>query len=105
MESLQMRYASLLGALLLVLAATAPATAARAPAAPAADAAAQESDCTFPVELTDQSGTTVTVEESPSRVVTLNPSAAQTMWGAGRPGQGRRRDEIRDEPGGRRGED
>jgi iron complex transport system substrate-binding protein len=78
-----MRYASLLGALLLVLAATAPATAARAPAAPAADAAAQESDCTFPVELTDQSGTTVTVEESPSRVVTLNPSAAQTMWELG----------------------
>jgi len=78
-----MRYAPLFGVLLLVLAATAPATAAAAPAAPSADVVAQESDCTFPVELTDQSGTNVTVEEEPSRVVTLNPSAAQTMWEIG----------------------
>lgn len=74
---------------MLVLAATAPATAtvapatATAPTAPAADAAAQGSECSFPVELTDQSGTNVTVEEEPSRVVTLNPSAAQTMWEIG----------------------
>ena len=72
-----MRYTPVLGVLLLVLAATAPATAATA------DVSAQQTNCSFPVERTDLSGTTVTVEEEPSRVVTLNPSAAQTMWEIG----------------------
>lgn len=69
-----MRYATVLGVLLLVLAAATPATAA---------VSVQESNCSFPVERTDLSGTEVTVEEEPSRVVTLNPSAAQTMWEMG----------------------
>lgn len=37
-------------------------------------------ECTFPVERTDATGETVHVEESPERVVTTSPSAAQTLW-------------------------
>jgi len=40
-------------------------------------------DCSFPVERTDVTGTDVRVTEEPTRVVTLNPSAAQTMWEIG----------------------
>jgi len=61
----------------LVLAAAAPAGVA------GATAQTQQDDCTFPVTLTDASGTEVTVEERPDRVTTLNPSAAQTMWEIG----------------------
>jgi iron complex transport system substrate-binding protein len=44
----------------------------------AAAPAAQES-CSFPVSATDATATELTVEEPPERVVTLAPSAAQTM--------------------------
>lgn len=64
---------SVLLAALLVLAAVAPAAVAAGPAK-------QTDDCTFPYTATDASGTEVTLEERPSRVTTLNPSAAQTMW-------------------------
>jgi iron complex transport system substrate-binding protein len=40
-------------------------------------------DCTFPFEATDATGTTVTLAADPQRVVTLLPSAAQTMWEIG----------------------
>lgn len=40
-------------------------------------------NCTFPVTQTDATGTDVTVDEKPERVVTLSPSAAQTMWEIG----------------------
>jgi iron complex transport system substrate-binding protein len=40
-------------------------------------------DCTYPVTLDDATGTAVTVDEEPERVVTLLPSAAQTMWAIG----------------------
>lgn len=43
----------------------------------------QEKHCSFPLELVDATGTTVTIEEEPTRVVTLSPSAAQTMWEIG----------------------
>jgi len=43
------------------------------------DASAQ-SACEFPFTATDATGTEVTVEDAPERVVTLAPSAAQTMW-------------------------
>lgn len=45
-------------------------------------AAAQESssECSFPVTRADATGTEVTVEAAPERVVALGPSAAQTMW-------------------------
>lgn len=39
--------------------------------------------CSFPFSSTDATGTEVTVEEEPERIVTLNPSAAQTMWEIG----------------------
>ncbi len=45
--------------------------------------AAAQSNCSFPVTETDATGTEVTVEASPERVVTLGPSAAQTMWEIG----------------------
>lgn len=40
-------------------------------------------DCEFPVSATDATGTEVTVEEEPERVVVLAPSAAQVMWEIG----------------------
>ncbi|MFW5918803.1 MAG: PGF-CTERM-anchored ABC transporter substrate-binding protein [Halanaeroarchaeum sp.] len=43
----------------------------------------QVDDCTFPVTETDATGTEVTIEEEPETVVTLGPSAAQTMWEIG----------------------
>jgi iron complex transport system substrate-binding protein len=45
-------------------------------------AGAQET-CSFPVTKTDATGTEVTMEEEPNRIVTLSPSAAQTMWKIG----------------------
>lgn len=44
-----------------------------------APAAAQE-DCEFPVTATDATGTEVTLEEEPERVVVTAASAAQTIW-------------------------
>ena len=70
-----MKLRTIAGALLLLLAATTPAA--------GATGAAQESNCAFPVERTDATGTNVTVESEPSRIVTLNPSAAQTLWEMG----------------------
>lgn len=52
-------------------------------AAPAADSgygAATTQECSYPVTETDATGTDVTVDEEPARVVVLAPSAAQTMW-------------------------
>ncbi|WP_318568413.1 ABC transporter substrate-binding protein [Salinigranum marinum] len=47
----------------------------------AGPATAQESGgCSFPVSETDATGTTVTLSGSPDRIVTLNPSAAQTVY-------------------------
>lgn len=39
--------------------------------------------CRFPFSTTDATGTEVTVENEPQSIVTLNPSAAQTMWEIG----------------------
>ncbi|MDR5673979.1 PGF-CTERM-anchored ABC transporter substrate-binding protein [Halalkaliarchaeum sp. AArc-GB] len=62
-----------------------------APAAGAASSSVADVDepdatyepCEFPVELTDATGETVTIEEKPERVTTIGPSAAQTMWEIG----------------------
>ena len=43
----------------------------------------QTEACSFPYTATDATGTEVTVETDPERIVTLNPSAAQTMWEIG----------------------
>ncbi|MEF8975214.1 MAG: PGF-CTERM-anchored ABC transporter substrate-binding protein [Halapricum sp.] len=40
-------------------------------------------DCSYPVEVTDATGETVTIEEEPERVVALGASTAQTMWSIG----------------------
>jgi iron complex transport system substrate-binding protein len=49
--------------------------------ATAADSSA--SSCEFPVTRTDATGTTVTLAERPTRIATLSPSAAQTLWEIG----------------------
>ncbi|WP_049971029.1 PGF-CTERM-anchored ABC transporter substrate-binding protein [Haladaptatus cibarius] len=49
---------------------------------PVGVAGAQE-NCSFPVTETDATGTEVTIEEEPQRIVTLSPSASQTMWEIG----------------------
>lgn len=72
-----MRLRSLLGPALIVLAALVPGTVA---AAGTANAAGQ---CTYPFSATDATGLPVTVSDEPTRVVTLGPSAAQTMWEIG----------------------
>lgn len=43
--------------------------------------------CSFPYTDTDATGTAVTVEREPQRIVTLGPSAAQTMWEIGGAGK------------------
>lgn len=48
-----------------------------------AGTAAVTDTCTYPVTVGDATGTAVTVTAEPTRVVTLNPSAAQTMWALG----------------------
>lgn len=47
---------------------------------PGVGTAAADGDCSFPVTRTDATGTAVTIAEDPETVVTLNPSAAQTMY-------------------------
>ena len=46
---------------------------------------AQQTDaaCEFPLEITDATGTTITLDERPERITTTNPSAAQTLWEIG----------------------
>lgn len=45
-----------------------------------AQEACTEGEASFPVTSEDATGTTVEIVEEPERIVTLNPSAAQTMW-------------------------
>ncbi len=78
-----MKRATLL-ATILVVAVLSPAGALGTAGATATDATnAMEQDCTFPVTKTDATGTEVTVEAEPQRIVTLSPSAAQTAWEIG----------------------
>lgn len=42
--------------------------------------AADEGDDGFPIEVTDATGETITLDEEPERIVTMAPSAAQTLW-------------------------
>ncbi|ERH07697.1 MAG: PGF-CTERM archaeal protein-sorting signal [Halonotius sp. J07HN4] len=77
--------------LILSLVAGAATATSGAAATPAATAAPQSTTAlqptaangSFPVTLTDATGTVVTVETRPDRVTTTNPSAAQTMWTLG----------------------
>lgn len=57
---------------------------ASAPApAPAPSASSNSPTCSFPLTATDDTGTEIKLEAEPESVVTLNPSAAQTMWEIG----------------------
>jgi iron complex transport system substrate-binding protein len=62
-----------------VAAATGPTAAS---ATTSADRATQ-ADCSFPTTATDATGTEVTVDEEPERIVVLQASAAQVMWELG----------------------
>jgi len=42
-----------------------------------------EGEASYPLEVEDNTSTTVTIEEAPETVVTLGPSAAQTVWELG----------------------
>ncbi len=48
-----------------------------------AGAAGAQTTCSFPVTKTDATGTKVTIQNEPQKIVTLSPSAAQTMWKIG----------------------
>lgn len=61
---------------LLVLAAGVPAPAIAA-------GSTQSQNCSFPVTVTDAKGTEVTIEAEPQAIISLNPSAAQTLWEVG----------------------
>lgn len=50
---------------------------------PAAGVAQSDEACEFPFERADATGAQVSVDEEPERVITLSPSAAQTMWEIG----------------------
>ena len=65
----------------VVVLATVGATPAASLASPAesVDESAPVAQCGFPVSMTDATGTKVTVEQEPQRVVTLGPAAAQTL--------------------------
>lgn len=50
---------------------------------PSAHEGSLQSGCSFPVTLTDTTGTEVTVAERPERIVALQPSDAQILWDIG----------------------
>ncbi|SDY21048.1 PGF-CTERM-anchored ABC transporter substrate-binding protein [Halobellus clavatus] len=85
-----MQRSALLISILLVVAAVGPTAGAVAAAGPsesvgtALESHGGDADtCTFPYETTDATGAEVEIPDDPDRVVTLNPSAAQTMWEIG----------------------
>ncbi|TKX59919.1 PGF-CTERM sorting domain-containing protein [Halorubrum sp. SS7] len=52
-------------------------------AATGAGPAQTDGACGFPYNATDATGETITLEERPDRITTINPSAAQTLWELG----------------------
>ena len=65
--------------MVLVLTVATAGIAGGAAAAPVASADAAQDGCSYPIEETDATRTTVTLEEAPDRIVTAAPSAAQTL--------------------------
>jgi iron complex transport system substrate-binding protein len=61
----------------------APVLGAATPVAASHGGSAPADDCGFPVTRTDATGTEVRIADPPERVVTLSPSAAQTLWEVG----------------------
>lgn len=58
-----------------------------APSDRAGSVAAAQSDCAFPVSKTDATGTEVTLDSKPERIVVLQPSDAQLVWEIGAQGR------------------
>lgn len=48
-----------------------------------ADIAAQQANCSFPTTATDATGTEVTIDAEPERVIALGAGTAQTLWEIG----------------------
>lgn len=63
----------------LMIGAVSPAMA----AGPAVTNNADYGDCDYPLTVTDATGEVVEIDEPPERIVTTNPSAAQTLWEIG----------------------
>lgn len=76
------RYVSVLLAVLIAVSAFAPAAAGQSN-----DGAESTVECEFPLELTDATGETITLEEQPESVVALQPSDAQTVFEIGAEGR------------------
>ncbi len=70
-----MRTRTILIAILLLATVAVPPTATAMPKS--------SENCSFPVSKADATGTTVSLDTEPKRVVTLSPSAAQIMWEIG----------------------
>jgi iron complex transport system substrate-binding protein len=69
---------------LLLVAAVAPVSGAAAVGSNGLEQQTTQAEaCSFPYSATDATGTEVTLDSDPDRIVTLNPSAAQTMWEIG----------------------
>jgi iron complex transport system substrate-binding protein len=67
----------------LLAGAAAPAGASTSATADGVDAQDDQLDCSYPQTFTDAVGNEVQIDEEPQRIVTLNPSAAQTLWEIG----------------------
>ena len=83
-----MQRSAVLLSVLLVVAAVGPAVGGVGAAAPVPETrpafdGTHSETCDFPYTERDATGTEVTIQSAPERVVTLNPSAAQTMWEIG----------------------
>ncbi|WP_226041617.1 PGF-CTERM-anchored ABC transporter substrate-binding protein [Natrinema sp. DC36] len=72
------RYISVLLAVLIAVSAFAPAVAGQSD-----DGGESTVECEFPLEMTDATGETITLEEAPESVVALGASDAQTMFEIG----------------------
>lgn len=70
------RLAALCVTTVLLVAAVGPVS----PAAATAGNQSVETTCEYPFSAVDATGTSVTVSGRPATVVTLAPSAAQTVW-------------------------
>jgi len=84
---------AVVGAALLVLAAVGavPAVAGAGASTGASGAASADTladtHCTYPMTVTDATGTEITIEENPERLAALAPSAAQILWSIGADGE------------------
>lgn len=78
--------AAVVAALVVVVATVGVVPAAASAGGPGVAASASglaNSHCTYPMTVTDATGTEVTVEDDPDRLVALQPSAAQILWSIG----------------------